>query len=206
MPPVSRLTTVAALGAVALLVALGLGGCDDGDSGPTSAPTPSSTPLDDFDSSGLVVGRTGFCARVAPAAVEEALGGSVTDSRTWSNGDRAEVEPGVTDVVHEYGCSWTSDGGEARAWVFAPPVTIRQARVLARSAAGQRGCTTIADAPAYGAPTAAVRCRADGAVTTSFHGLFGDAWLSCSLTTQDRSAAILERAGRWCVTVAQASS
>jgi hypothetical protein len=42
----------------------------------------------------------------------------------------------------------------------------------------------------------------------SFRGLFGDAWLACSLTlppavTPER---LLETAGRWCVAVAQAAS
>ena len=215
MPLVSRLTPspsgLAMISMVALAGALVLGGCDDGGSEPAPAPTPSSTPLADFDPSGVSVGRADFCALVAPTAVEEALAGPVSDARTWANGDRTEVAPGVRDVVHEYGCSWSAEDAEARAWVFAPPVTAAQARVLARSAADAKGCTTIPDAVAYGSPTAAVRCRADDATTTTLHGLFGDAWLSCSLTApsptgQGQPAELLQRAGQWCVTVAQASS
>jgi hypothetical protein len=206
VPSVSRLTRVAALSVVALTTALALGGCDDGGSEPSSTPTPTSTPLSDFDSAGLVVGRTDFCARVAPAAIETALDGPATDSATWSNGDQAEVSPGVRDVVHEDGCSWSSDAADVRAWVFAPPVTAAQARTLARSSAREDGCSAVRDAPAFGSPTVAVRCQVDGQTVTSFHGLFGDAWLSCSLTASGQPADLLQRTGRWCVTVAQASS
>jgi hypothetical protein len=170
-----------------------------GDDEPKAAPTPSSTPLEQFDTSSLEVARTGFCSRVAPAAVEEALGAPPESADSWNNGDRAEVADGVRDVVHEYGCSWTAaDGRVAEAWVFAPPVARSDVPGLRRATAQEQGCRRLADAPAYGAGSVAVRC---GRGSTAFHGLFGDAWLSCSLSGTD-----LGRTGRWCVTVAQAAS
>ena len=191
------------LRAVALLVAAlrALTACTGGDEEPTADPTPTTTeptPLADFATDSLTVARESFCARVAPASVEDALGGAPDRTDEWVNGDRAAVG-GVTDVVHEYGCRWrTSDGTAVSGWVFAPPVTRAQAAALRRAAAQADGCRPVAGAPAYGSPSVAVRCD-DG--TTSFHGLFGDAWLSCSAPTDD-----LAVAGRWCVSVAQAAT
>ena len=144
--------------------------------------------MTDFDTGDVTIGRAEFCSRVAPTAVEEALGGAATSSENYANGDRAEVAPGVRDVAHEYGCTWTAaDGTVARAWVFAPPVTPEQAGALRRAATG-KGCRPVPDAPAYGEPSVAVRCGAE----TAFHGLFGDAWLSCSLesATEDRKSVV----------------
>ena len=188
--------------AVALLVAalLALTACTGGDEEPAADPTPTAqpTPLADFATDSLTVARESFCARVAPAAVEDALGSEPDSADEWVNGDRAAVG-GVTDVVHEYGCRWrAADGTAVSGWVFAPPVTRGRAAGLRRAAAQADGCRPVAGAPAYGSPSVAVRCD-DG--TTSFHGLFGDAWLSCSAPTGD-----LALAGRWCVSVAQAAT
>ena len=187
----------------ALIATAGLTGCDDKKQ--PEAPTPSavSTPLTDFDTSSVTIGRSEFCSRVAPTAVEEALGGAPASSETYANGDRAEVAPGVRDVAHEYGCTWTAaDGTVARAWVFAPPDTAEQAAALRKAATG-KGCRPIDGAPAYGDPSVAVRCGTE----TAFHGLFGDAWLSCSIDAAGSDPTVgLDRAGRWCVTVAQAAT
>jgi hypothetical protein len=189
----------------ALVLALGLLGCTDDGSDSPAAPAASSTPLQDFATDAVIVVRDDFCPRIAPEAVAEALGGEPGDTKTWANGDRVELADGVRDVAHEYGCSWTAaDGSVAQAWVFAPPVTTARAIALGRDARRTKGCRVLADAPAYGAPSAAVSCRRAGASTTAFHGLFGDAWLSCSLTASAEPDA--DRTGRWCVAVAQAAS
>lgn len=187
---------------VALLAAalLALTACTGGGEEPEADPTPTAepTPLADFATDSLTIARESFCARVAPAAVEAALGGEPDSADAWVNGDRATVG-GVTDVVHEYGCRWRAvDGTAVSGWVFAPPVTAGRAAGLRRAAAQADGCRPVAGAPAYGSPSVAVRCE-DG--TTFFHGLFGDAWLSCSAPTGD-----LAVAGRWCVSVAQAAT
>ncbi|GAB6985844.1 hypothetical protein [Nocardioides pyridinolyticus] len=187
---------------VALLAAalLALTACTAGDEEPGADTTPTAepTPLTDFATDEVTIARDAFCSRVAPAAVEDALGGAPARADEWVNGDRATVG-GVTDVVHEFGCRWrAADGTAVSGWVFAPPVTPGRAAVLRRAAARADGCRPVAGAPAYGSPSVAVRCD-DG--TTSFHGLFGDAWLSCSAPSGD-----LAVAGRWCVSVAQAAT
>jgi hypothetical protein len=108
-------------------------------------------------------------------------------------------------VAHEYGCRWSAaDGTTAQGWVFAPPVTPGQAERLRRAAAKADGCRAVPDAPRFGSRSVAVRCD-DG--TTAFHGLFGDAWLSCSVTVRgSASGDAVERTGRWCVSVAQAAA
>jgi hypothetical protein len=161
------------------------------------------TPLSEFATDSLTVARADFCSQVAPGAVEDALGGEADSAEKWANGDRVELADGVKDVAHEFGCRWSAaDGTTAQGWVFAPPVTPGQAEGLRRAAAKANGCRVVPDAPPFGARSVAVRCD-DG--TTSFHGLFGDAWLSCSLTgTREMDA--VDRTGRWCVTVAQAAT
>ena len=202
------------LGGVLMLTAA----CEGDTPAPAPAPT-SSTPLGELATETVTVARDGFCARVAPAAVEEALGAAPTDADAWANGERATLAPGLTDVAHEYGCRWTADGTTVRAWVFAPPVTAGQAEGLRRAATRAEDCDPVADAPRFGSRGVAVRCAGgtggaggsggSGAVT-AFHGLFGDAWLSCSVETSGSAsvppAEALDRAGRWCATVLQAAA
>lgn len=164
-------------------------------------PTVTETSLADLDTASLAVARTDFCARVAPAAAETALGSAPTATDTWGNGDRAAVAPGVRDVVHEFGCAWRAPGAEATAWVFAPPVTDAEAARLGRAATRAQRCAPVPGAPPFGTHSVAVRCTGK-AVTTTFHGLFGDAWLSCAVSGPE-DPAVTER---WCVTVAQAAA
>jgi len=186
------------------VLALALLGCTSDEADPPEQPQATSTRLSDFPTDELSVTRGEFCARVAPDAVTEALAGEAADSDSWANGDRTKLADGVRDVAHEYGCSWTgADGAVASAWVFAPPVTPARARALAQEARRTDGCRPVPDAPAYGARSAAVRCGDE----IAFHGLFGDAWLSCSLTPVGADEdGLVDRAGRWCVAVAQAAS
>lgn len=189
----------------AAVLALALLGCTSDEVDPPDEPQTTSTPLSDFATDGVSVTRGQFCARVAPGAVTEVLAGDAADSDSWANGDRTKLADGVRDVAHEYGCSWTAaDGTVASAWVFAPTVTPSRAATLAEEARRADGCRPMADAPAFGAPSTAVRCGDE----IAFHGLFGDAWLSCSLAPATTSApdGLLDRTGRWCVAVAQAAS
>lgn len=190
------------LRSVVLLVTalLTLPACTGSEEEPAADASPATEPtaLADFATEEVTIARDSFCSRVAPAAIEDALGGAPARADEWVNGDRATVG-GVTDVVHEFGCRWrAADGTAVSGWVFAPPVTPGRAAVLRRAAAQAEGCRPVAGAPAYGSPSVAVRCD-DG--TTSFHGLFGDAWLSCSAPSSD-----LAVAGRWCMSVAQAAT
>ena len=199
MPPLRLLLAAATL----LGASVASAGCSGG-SEPSAEPSSvAPTPLSEFATDTLTVARGDFCSRVAPSAVEDALGGAADSAEKWANGDRVELADGVRDVAHEFGCRWSAaDGTTAQGWVFAPPVTPAQAERLRRTVARADGCRAVPDAPRFGASSVAVRC-ADG--TTSFHGLFSDAWLSCSLTGGQEPDAV-DRTGRWCVTVAQAAS
>jgi hypothetical protein len=206
----------AAATVVAAVCLVGISSCQaDDDPAPAATPTETSTPLAEFATDALVVQRGPFCTGLDAAPVEEALGGEPAASSSYDNGEPARLARGVKDVAHEFGCTWRgTDGTTARAWVFTPPVTSRQARAVARSATTASGCSSVADAPAFGRPSAAVVCRADGTLEASYRGLFGDAWLSCSLAvpaagaSADRAARadLVDRTGRWCVAVATAAS
>ena len=201
-------TVVRALGLSALLtlvpVGIGVGVAGDRTPAPEVADY-EGTDLADFDSTASVVQRAPFCELVADEAVADALGGD-GELTAWNNGEQAAAVPGG-DVAHEYGCAWTGSGVEARAWVFAPPVTRARAEELAK-AAPAKGCTTTAGAAAFGAPSLATTCTSGEKRTVSWRGLFGDAWLTCTLSqgVAAPEADLVARAGRWCVAVAQASS
>ena len=209
--PMSDVRRLAAATVVAAVCLLGIGSCQgDDEPAPTAAPSPSSTPLAELDTATLVVRRDSFCPDVDPDAVEEALGGDPDASRSYDNGEPARLTRTVEDVAHEFGCTWQRAGGTvARAWVFAPPVTAGRARALVREAQTVPGCSPVPDANVFGRPSAAVGCRTGGTLEAAYHGLFGDAWLSCSLAVPvagaDR-ADLVDRAGRWCVAVATAAS
>lgn len=161
-----------------------------------SPANPLATPLTSVDTTAMTVRRAAFCADLPDATVADALGLAVSARASWRPGETVTLSDKVHDVADEYGCSWTSaSGGLARAWVFAPPVTVRRAKQLAKDTPSH--CTPLtAPAPAYGAPTSALTCDD----STLLRGLFGDAWLSCELPSRD-----LDAVGRWCVAVARAA-
>ncbi|MBB6626844.1 hypothetical protein H5V45_05875 [Nocardioides sp. KIGAM211] len=204
--------------ALTALLLLGATACtDDAPKAPAAAPSDPATPLEDLDTGSLVIVRDAFCDRVSPAEVEAVLGAEVDTSTSYDNGQPAQLSDRVKDVAHEFGCTWTAtDGTVGRAWVFAPPVTPARARLLVKAAPDEAGdgCTRAGDAADFGAPSVAVVCDGPKRHEASFHGLFGDAWLSCSLTlpadgagagSTDRQA-LLDRTGTWCVDVAQAAA
>ena len=142
-----------------------------------------------------------------PSAVIRALGVEPTDASAHRSGQRARITDDVTDVVHEFGCTWSAGASRAEAWVFVPPVTRERARTLADLARERAGCTAVAGAAAYGDPSAATSCRADAGIEVSYRGLFGDAWLACALTAPGgEQQELTDRAGRWCAAVATAAS
>jgi hypothetical protein len=195
--------------AVAGIAVVVVGGSGDGDDGPSAAPSTSATPppieLSDVDTTVLPVARAEFCDRVADEAVVAALGGEPAAETSYDDGERTLVAGAFDDVAHEFGCSWTGRGTAARAWVFAPPVTLGAAQDLLRSARRAEGCEAQPAAAAYGAPSLALVCeQARGRVEASYRGLFGDAWLTCTLTGRLGPDA-LDRAEDWCVSVLAAA-
>jgi hypothetical protein len=177
-------------------------------------PAPSGTrpnpPLSAYDTTGVVIDRSAFCARVSPDAVTAALGGEPDSSSSYGNGDPAQMTRRLKDVAHEFGCSWVgTDGTLARAWVFAPPITPARARDFARAARAARGCRPVQAAPAFGSPSAATVCASSTELRASYRGLFGDAWLTCSISAPSSNSErreLVDRTGRWCVAVARAAA
>jgi hypothetical protein len=190
-----------------LVVGAGLTGCtEEKAKKPEAEPTTTSTPLSGFDSNSVTVARADFCGLVPTSAAELALGGPVATTTDYVNGERVQVTDALRDVAHEYSCSWQDeDGATARAWVFAPVVTKEQARATIRELGREKGCSTP-DAESFGQPSIATVCRTSAGgryLRAAYHGLFVDAWLSCSVTGgADDEKALLRRAGEWCVQVA----
>lgn len=157
--------------------------------------------LSSVDTTTLTVRRAAFCGALPDATVAAALGSRVHARSSWHPGQTVQLTAELKDVADEYGCSWTSTAGRvARAWVFAPPVTLARADTLAHHK--PTGCTPLTPAPAaagepvFGRPSSALTCGD----STLLRGLFGDAWLSCELASHD-----LDLVGRWCLAVARAA-
>jgi hypothetical protein len=182
-----------------------LGGCSLVGDSPEREPDAEPTTLTSYDAEEATVVRGPFCDRVSPTGVEHALGAVPADGERWDSGDRVRLPDGSRDRVHEFGCRWTGeDGSVATAYLFVPPVTPPQARSLARASVGA-GCSTFA-APGFGRPNVATRCVGDDATTElAYRGLFGDAWVVCSLRTPGDPASLPTRASAWCVEVLEAA-
>ena len=208
-----RTALVSSLAVTVLVVAAAVGLRTWPEPAPTPAPQPEAdaepTTLASYDAQGAVVVRGPFCDRVSPTGIEHALGDVPADSEAWDNGDRVRLPDGSRDRVHEYGCRWTAaDGTRAAAWVFAPPVAARQARELRRARPGE-GCTTLRGDD-FGKATVRWRCRdgaeSEGGTEERYAGLFGDGWLTCSLTRAGTpSPELALRTSEWCVSVLEAS-
>jgi hypothetical protein len=170
-------------------------------------PTYESTPLAAYDTTGLAVTRGSFCADVPDEAVVEALGGEPETATAYDNGERVRLSDSLRDVAHEFGCTWAATGATARAWVFAPPVTMRSAKELARELRAEPRCEPVPDAPRFGKPSAALVCEVGQRTEVSYRGLFGDAWLTCTLSAAPGvpRPELTDRAGRWCVAVVEAA-
>jgi hypothetical protein len=189
----------------AAATALLLGGCSLVGESPEQGPEADPTTLTSYDAKEAEVVRGPFCDRVSPTGVEHALGAVPADGERWENGDRVRLPDGSRDRVHEFGCRWTGeDGAVATAYLFVPPVTPPEARSLARDATGA-GCSTFA-AQGFGRPNVATRCVDEDATTElTYRGLFGDAWVVCSLQTPGDPASLPTRASAWCVEVLEAA-
>ncbi|HEY1133192.1 MAG TPA: hypothetical protein VGE77_01325 [Nocardioides sp.] len=200
---------------LAAVLLVGLAACSGDDEPDDAAPTTAPPPvLADLDTTAMVVARADFCDAVDPAAVTTALGDAEGEAAPYSSGDPVDLGTGSESLVHEFGCRWSDPTGAigAAAWVFAPPVPTEAAEQYVAAAAAVEGCRTLDTAPAFGAPTLALACAQPAATEVSFRGLFGDAWLACSLTAPTTGAAatsaedLVERGAAWCAAVAVAAS
>jgi hypothetical protein len=169
-----------------------------------TAPPSTAAPV---DLTTLRVQRAAFCDRLEDTGVGRAMQAPVTGSDQYGSGQRVRLAPGVTDVSHEFGCTYrAATGARARVWVFAEPVSGREAARIGRDVRRERGCRAFEARPAFGPSPAGTVCRAAGGWQVTVRGLFGDAWLSCQVSapaSQSR-AEVVRRGSRWCVRVATA--
>jgi hypothetical protein len=171
-----------------------------------TAPKASPTPISDLNTSAMEIPRIEFCKLVPAAAVRRALDGKPDSAHAYGNGDEVAVPEVGTEVVHEAGCSWSTDeGATARAWVFARPVDAAFAREAIASSRETEGCRVDRDT-AYGEPSLTQTCRgSDGSTRVRHAGLFGQTWLTCEVSDPGSGAATTrERADAWCVDVVNA--
>ncbi len=208
-PPVAaarRARTALAASVAAALMA----GCSGGEATPPTPPKP--TPLASYDGTVADVQRVSFCSRIPDEAVMDAVGAKATTSH-YGNGERL---PGSEDLSHEYGCVFAGEKVVARSWVFVPPVTPARAAQLAAAARKVPGCSAL-PAAKFGSPAVGTLCHAGRRTTVTYRGLFGDAWLACSLdaaTVADKPAGarakaekeLTAAAGIWCVRIAETAS
>jgi hypothetical protein len=190
------------------VVAVGLRGTSDPTDGPPKAPAAvPPTRLHQLDLSGLPITRAPFCGQIDDRAVTAALGAPVAQATSYRSGERAQLAPGLRDIAHENGCRFDATGGEqARAWVFAERVLPSRARRIAAQVARAKGCSRATGTPVFGTPSVALVCRTGrpAATAASLRGLFGDAWLTCQVSSPStgNEPRTLHRAVRWCVHVA----
>lgn len=187
---------------LAIGLALALAGCTSEAPEPKADPSVDASPLASYDTGRIAVARSPFCDRISSEAVREALGDAADETVAWNPGDPV---PGLArDRGHEFGCRYATDEGiAAQAWLFAPPVTPARASEALR---GSRGCWRT-EGTDFGDPSVATRCGRDGTVVIGYRGLFGDAWLSCTVEASAREEPddLTERADRWCAQVLEAT-
>jgi hypothetical protein len=162
-------------------------------------PSVQEVPLSQGTLDGVEARRAPFCDALPAAAVAAAVGKSAKAS-AYEPGDRFELEPGMTDIAHEFGCRFERGRTVARAWVFAAPVSTGDARAMVRAAVEQKGCSPTGPL-GFGTPGAVLDCGAGRRRSLRAIGLFGDTWLHCELSAP-AGADLAVRGQRWCAEVA----
>jgi hypothetical protein len=195
---------------VALVVTGLTAGCT-GSSSPEEEPASTADAVSDLDLTGVVVAREPFCDALDDGAVAELLGGEPTDSSRYEAGQRAELAPGLRDVADEHSCYVERGSAEslrtARAWLFAQPVTAREARGWVEERSATRDCREAGEL-SYGEPGLVQSCSSKDRIRVTAVGLFGDAWLTCQATAPRAGDPdeLLEQTQQWCAEVARAAS
>ncbi len=201
-PRTSRRARGLAVGAAVLLV-LGTS-CTD-DPGNPRDPVAEPTPITEFDAAAATLTRGDFCDRIPEDAVTAAVG-QVASTNHYGNGEREPITEQVTDVAHEFNCTFVGDSGAvARAWVFVPRVTRGQASALVAEVGKAKGCRVV-DGKSFGTPGTGSVCTTPDGTEAAYRGLFTDVWFSCSVTAKDLDEpTLLEQGGQWCVSAATAA-
>ncbi|HSV38163.1 MAG TPA: hypothetical protein VLI04_05335 [Nocardioidaceae bacterium] len=161
-------------------------------------------PLAEVNLDNVIPRRTPFCDNISDEAVTTAVEGSAVES-AYVNGERATLEPGLTDIAHEFGCVFTRRQTVARVWVFAAPITRYDAEAMVRAATADETCTATGPLR-FGSPGAVMQCTADGTRSLLAVGRIGDAWVHCELSrpATDIDPRLSSRGQRWCVEAAYA--
>lgn len=203
MPRTSASDAPRALGVVA--AALLLAGCHHQEAATPSPAKP--TPIAAYDGTFTAAKRISICSRIPDGAILDAVGAKVQTAH-YGNGQKL---PGADDISHEYGCVFNGEGGlVARSWTFVPPVTPEQATAYAGAARATPGCRPLPEAK-FGSISAGTVCAVPGSATVTWRGLFGEAWLGCSVAgpvgaPPQTEEALVERAGIWCVRVVETAA
>lgn len=187
------------LTAVAVLL-LGTAACTSDSSPLPGRPRP--TPPAQVDLAGLAVPRAPFCDLLDAEAVSTVLGGEPTRTYHYEKGDRRRLAAGLTDVAHEYNCTFSRNRRTARAWVFAQPLTPADGRRLLADLRADPRCRPSGTLD-FGSPGLVQSCAGAGQRRVAMAGLFADGWLSCQVTgplgTNGRQ--LLDLAQSWCAQV-----
>lgn len=203
---------LALLGSTVAVGALTLAGTDQ--DAPAAEPEPSQSPSQEApatepaDLSRLPITRTLRCGAFDDEAARLAVGGPVTERRTYRSGQRVQMTAGLTDVAHEDSCTFRNDDAAARVWVFTAPVDTAGAEDLVSDARQSGGCAFPEGTTRYGTPGLTSVCseRRGGrsTIVATMRGLFGSTWFTCELADagDTNREDVLSRADRWCIHVA----
>ena len=188
-----------------LLLAGGTACTGGGGSGSSDEPAAEPTPITEFDAASAALSREDFCDRIPDEAATAAVG-EVASTDHYGNGEKKQITDEVTDVAHEFSCTFVgASGALARAWVFVPRVTQAQAEDLVAAVKKAEGCRVV-DGKSFGTPGTGTVCTTTAGTEAAYRGLFTDAWFSCSVTAKDLDEpTLLEQAGQWCVSAATAA-
>ena len=184
-----------------------LGGCSLVGGSPEREPDADPTTLTSYDAKEAAVVRGPFCDRVSPTGVEHALGAVPAD------GERVgERRPGAAARRQPRPGARVRLPVDRRGRVGRDGVPLRAAgdalagRSLADGPPVGAGARRFA-AQGFGRPNVAhpLRRRRTPPRELTYRGLFGDAWVVCSLRTPGDPASLPTRASAWCVEVLEAA-
>jgi hypothetical protein len=148
--------------------------------------------------------RAPFCGRISEDAVTAAVGQGARAS-DYASGAKTTLEPGLTDVAHEFGCVFTKGTDVARIWLFAAPVTADRAERLVDDADQTKGCEPVGELT-FGSPGSVLLCQTKTELALRAVGRLGDSWVHCELSSAPTAAEseVTDRGQAWCAAAASA--
>ncbi len=85
-------------------------------------------------------------------------------------------------------------------------MTARTAAELVGAARGAKGCRPLDGAADFGRTSVGLACTTERGTRVSYRGLFGDAWLACSVEARTPLAELSRRTDEWCAAVVQSAA